>query len=277
LFGYSSSIFLVGIANQLAAMSQAIIVGKVLGIGAVAAFVVSSKSNSVILQIMSKALDAYYPRWMQMYVGGKQEQVCQQWRSVMYWLLPISLIGALGILILNRSFALLYGGAGNHVGRWFDLALACSLPVQLFVQSMYFVFPLSSRVRDWSAISLSDAMLQILLGALLTRWLGPSGLILGGILGTCCVSVPFMILRAPVRLGVSRRAMLGGFANYYLAGGILLAACFALLQNAHEASEQQWWPSWLEWILGTTMLVAAGAMLWRRFKGTPAALPTEIM
>ena len=258
LFGYSGSLFLVGLAGQLAVMSQAIVIGKIVGLGAVAAFVVSSKSAAVLIQIFRRGLDAYYPRWMQVYTDGRREEVCRQWRTCMNWLLPLAIAGAIGILVLNRSFSLLYGGAGNHEGRTFDLLLACGLLVQFFVQSMYFVFPLSSRVRAWAIAGLADAVVQIAAGIVFTRWFGACGLLIGAILGSALVSVPFMILRAPAELGVSRRVMLAGFGKWFATGAVCLGACYGVLLFQTGAVNESWKPSPVE--LGLMFALAAASV-----------------
>lgn len=257
LFGYSSSLFIVGLAGQLTLMSQSIVIGKILGLGAVAAFVVSSKSAAILIQIYRRGLDAYYPRWMQIYTDGDPGEVCRQWRNSMNWLLPLSVAGAIGVLVLNRSFSLLYGGAGNHEGRTFDLLLACGLLVQVFVQSMYFVFPLSSRVRAWAIAGLADAAVQIAAGIVFTRWFGACGLLIGGILGSALVSVPFMILRAPAELGVSRRLMLAGFGKWFATGAVCLGACYGVLMFQTGAVNESWKPSPVE--LGLMLALAAAS------------------
>ena len=269
LFGYSSSLFLVGLAGQLTLMSQAIVIGKIVGLGAVAAFVVSSKSAAVLMQIFRRGLDAYYPRWMQIYTDGNREEVCHQWRNSMKWLLPLAIAGSVGILVLNRSFSLLYGGAGNHEGRTFDLLLACGLLLQAFIQSMYFVFPLSSRVRAWAVAGLGDAAVQITAGIVLTRWYGSCGLLVGAILGSALVSLPFMILRAPAELGVARRVMLAGFGKWFVSGGICLGVCFGILSLSEGTSGEGWLPTPVELALILSLAGAAAVyvILRRRWIG----------
>ncbi len=259
LFRFSSGMFLLAMAAQITFMSQSIIIGKVLGLGAVAAFVVSSKSFTVVLQLARRAFDAFSPRWMQLFVGNDRETVCRQWQGVMSWLLPATLAGALGILIFNRSFSVLYGGASNHVSRLFDLLLATGLLVQVVIFSTAFTFHLSARIRGWCLAGIGDALLQVSLGVILTRWYGSCGLLAGALLGPALVSLPFLFLRAPAELGMSRSAMFGGVAKQLVVSLLVLGSCYALLVLVPQSSGG-WWPSSLEILLGGGVCLAC--LLW---------------
>ena len=249
LFRYSSGLFLLALAAQIAFMTQSIIIGKVVGLGAVAAFVVSSKSFTVVLQIVKRAFDSFSPRWMQLYVSGDKQEIWNQWRGLMSWLLPAGMLGALGILIFNRSFSMLYGGPDNHVSRLFDLLLAAGLVAQIFVSFTSFVFPISARIKGWCLAGLGDAVLQVLLGILFTRWFGSAGLLLGALLGPVLISVPYLLLEAPGELGIPRRVMAGAVARTYGLTFLALLACFFVLDTP-AATPAGWWPSGIEILLG---------------------------
>jgi O-antigen/teichoic acid export membrane protein len=275
LFGFSSGVFLVMIAAQIAGMSQSIIIGKVLGIGAVAAFVVSCKSSTVVFQLTRRAFDAFNPRWLQLYVDGKSEIVCQQWRQLMHWWIPIGVFGALGILILNRSFSMLYGGCENHEGRLFDLMRALWILLQTFLLSMNFIFPLSSKIRGWATIGLLDALLQIALGIVFTRWMGGSGLLLGSTLASLVMLAPFLLWRAPAELGVSRDLMLRGIGRQYGRGLLLIAGCFGLLCTPW-AQSYGWWPSPMELFLAGSLGVGVIVTMMRRKRFLPSPQKIEV-
>ena len=274
LFRYSSGMFLLAVAAQITFMSQSIIIGKVLGLGAVAAFVVSSKSFTVVLQLARRAFDAYSPRWMQLFVGNDRETVCRQWQGVMSWLIPAALAGALGILIFNRSFSLLYGGPSNHVSRLFDLLIAAGLLVQVVIFSTAFTFHLSARIRGWCLAGIGDALLQVTLGVILTHWFGSCGLLAGALLGPALVSLPYLILRAPAELGMSRRDMFGGLAKQLAVSFLVLGACYGLLANAPH-STGGWWPSPLEMLLGGGLGLITLVWLLRLLKAHHLKSPVE--
>lgn len=263
LFGYSSAVFVVGLAAQLTYMSQAVIIGKVLGLGAVAAFVVSCKSSSIAMQLSKRAFDAYSPRWLQYYVDGNESLVCQQWRKVMNWFVPTAVLGSLGILIFNRSFSVLYGGVDNYEGRFFDLMRAAWLILQTFLVTMNFVYPLSSRVRAWSLVGLADAVVQLGLSIVFARWMGSSGLMLGSMIGSAAVSIPFLMSRTPRELGVTPKQLLGGIAWKYLAGLAVIGGVYAIL-IAKGPVTGGWWPSPTEFILGASAVLAFLLLVVRR-------------
>jgi O-antigen/teichoic acid export membrane protein len=274
LFGFSSGIFLVMMASQIAGMSQSIIIGKMLGVGAVAAFVVSCKSSTIVFQLTRRAFDAFNPRWLQMYVDGKSESVCQQWRKLMHWWVPVGILGALGILILNRSFSMLYGGAENHEGRLFDLMRAAWVLLQTFLLSMNFIFPLASRIRSWAVVGLLDALLQIGLGILFTRSMGGSGLLLGSMLASLVVLVPFLLWRGPAELGVNRHTMLRGIGLQYGGGLLLLGASFGLLCTPWARSDG-WWPNPIEFLLAGSICIGIIAIVVRRRRILPSSRELE--
>lgn len=262
LFRFSSGIFLLAIAAQITFMTQSIIIAKVVGVGAVAAFVVSTKSFSVIQQLVRRAYESFSPRWMHLYVGGEKEKVLNEWRSVMSWLLPAGLIGAVGILVFNRSFSMLYGGDGNHVSRDFDLLLAAGLVVQMFVNFTGFVFPLSARIWGWCIAGVVDAVLQLVLGVIFTKWFGSCGVLIGALLGPLLVTVPFLIVRAPAELGISKSAMFAGVSKIYGVALLALIACFLLLDRG---TFEGWWPTGTEYALGGVLAVGSFILI-NRFR-----------
>jgi O-antigen/teichoic acid export membrane protein len=262
LFRFSSGLFLLAMATQLTVMTQSIIVAKVVGVGAVAAFVVSTKSFTVVQQLVKRAYESFSPRWTHLYVSGEKEAVLHEWRTVMSWLLPAGLIGAIGILVFNRSFSMLYGGASNHVSRDFDFLLAAGLVVQMFVNFTGFVFPLSARIKGWCIAGLVDAVLQLGLGVIFTKWLGSCGVLIGALLGPVLVTVPFLVFRAPAELGISKRAMFTGVLKMYGAAFLALLACYLLLGKRHP---HEWWPTGMEYLLGVALMVLS--LIWiNRFR-----------
>ena len=62
LFRFSSAVFIIGIAVQVTFMSQTLIITKVLGLGAVASFAVSSRVPMLLLQLLWRPFDAFNPR-----------------------------------------------------------------------------------------------------------------------------------------------------------------------------------------------------------------------
>jgi hypothetical protein len=237
----------------------------------VAAFVVSCKSSTIVFQLTRRAFDAFNPRWLQMYMDGEREAVCYQWRKLMRWWVPVGILGALGILILNRSFSMLYGGAENHEGRLFDLMRAAWVLLQTFLLSMNFIFPLASRIRSWAVVGLIDALLQVGLGILFARSMGGSGLLLGSMLASLLVLMPFLLWRGPAELGISRHIMLRGIGLHYGGGLLLLGACFGLLCTPW-AQSSGWWPSPVEFLLTGSLCVGTIIGYRKRFLQSPSRI-----
>lgn len=265
LLRYSSGIFLLALAAQITFMSQAIIVNKMLGLEAVTVFAVSFTSFTVIAQLMRRAFDAYSPRWMQLFVEGNKQSVWTQWNHVMAWLLPATGIGAMGILVFNRSFSMWYGGPVNHVGRFFDLLLAVCLVMYVFMFASAFVFHLSARIKGWCIAGLADAVLQMATGILLTRWFGISGVLLGALIGPAMISIPFLILRAPREFGISRREMMTVLGRHCGAVLLIIALCYSLL-SLPSAQSSGWWPTTTEFFLGGCLALVGGAWCYK-FRG----------
>ncbi len=260
LFKYSSGIFLVAISSQISFMSQSLVIGKFLGVGAIAAFAVSSKSGSILMQIMNKAIESFSPRWLQMYIDENSNGIMTEWRKLMHLIFPICLLGAIGIMIFNRSFSLLYGGEGNHVGRIFDLFLALAFIAQVYPRSLGFIFPMSRRIKVWCRFSILDSIIQISISIILTMWLGEVGVLLGVIAGSTIVLLPFSILRGPNYLGVPRSEMLKGFLTS-LCLSILAIICTFILIQRDITIPIGWWPTNTEFIMGLISFAIIGIFL----------------
>ncbi|WP_035610993.1 hypothetical protein [Haloferula sp. BvORR071] len=265
LFRYSSGVFLLALAGQIAFTSQSLILSKVIGLEAVTVFVVSYKSFTVIKEILKRAFDSFSPRWMQLYVSGDKQAVWNEWKNLMAWLLPTAMIGALGILIFNRSFSMLYGGPANHESRVFDLFTAVGLVAQVFTYFTEFVFPMSGRVKGRSIAGIIDAVLQMTSGIMLTHWYGATGLMLGALIGPVCVSIPYLLLKAPAQLGISRRTMVGAVARTYGLTLLCMAGSFFAL-NTPAATPDTWGLSGIECLLGVG-LACLGLFWFWKFRG----------
>lgn len=266
LFTYSSGIFLVAIAAQLSYMSQSLIIGKILGVGAVAAFAVSCKSSALAMQMITKASESFNPKWLQMYIDGNSVGVMNEWRRLMKWLIPIGAAGALTILIFNRPFSILYGGPMNHISREFDALIAISFLTQIYSKSLNFIFPMAAKIKGWCKAQIVEALVQIGTGIALTIWIGEIGLIIGIIIGNLLISLPFSLNYGPRHLKVSKNLMIKGLLRSMLTSiGMVLILYFIL--KSHNNTPKYWWPSMAEFIYGSSVFLVASVIIYKLFQG----------
>src|ERR1019366_8199785 len=104
LFDFGRDIFLYSLGSQLINASQTILLARLLGLEAAAAWTVGTRSYLVLTQVIYRIFDFSAPVLAEMMVRGEKERLCHRFRQIL--ILSVNLAVAAGAMfaLCNSAF-----------------------------------------------------------------------------------------------------------------------------------------------------------------------------
>ena len=230
LFGFSSAIFIIGIAGQIVFMSQSLIITRFCGLAAVAAFTVCSRLPMMVMQLIWRPFDAFAPRWQIFWCQEQTEQLRKEVREGLRLTIGLSLLVVTCCLAGNRWFVHLVGGADLYAGRWFDLLLGLFVLTQVWNHCLACLFFLGKEMRLFALLVGVDAALTLAVGVLAARWFGMMGYMASmGLWFVVSVIGWYLTWRGPGILKMRRSELYGPSLRFWAPAAILLGGGAAVL------------------------------------------------
>jgi O-antigen/teichoic acid export membrane protein len=175
LFGFSSAIFVMGIAIQVMFMSQSLIITKILGLGAVASFAVCSKVPMLLMQLINRPFDAFNPRWQIYWAQGQTEPLVREYRRMLRFTLGLAALAMICCLATNRWFVLIFGKESLYAGKPFDFFFTLFVMGQVWLHCVSYNFVLAKRMKTFAAVVVADTVLSLGFSIAGTAWFGLTG------------------------------------------------------------------------------------------------------
>jgi O-antigen/teichoic acid export membrane protein len=204
LFGFSSAVFVIGIAVQVAFMSQSLVITKILGLGAVASFTVCSRVPMLLMQLVWRPFDAFIPRWQIYWAKGQTEPLMKEFRHMVRFTIGLAALGVVCCFAMNRWFVFIFGKHDLYAGKLFDLFFALFVVAQVWNHCLSYTFVLAKRMKGFATIIAVDTVIGIGVTIAGTKIFGLIGYIafaaLYGIMG---IAFWYITLKAPRNLGLS--------------------------------------------------------------------------
>jgi O-antigen/teichoic acid export membrane protein len=225
LFGFSSAVFVIGVAVQIVFMSQSLVVTKILGLGAVASFTVCSRVPMLLMQLIWRPFDAFSPRWQIYWAKGQTETLTKEYRRMVRLTIGLSVLAMVCCFAMNRWFVFIFGKQDLYAGKPFDFFFALFVMVQVWNHCLGFNFVLAKRLKGLAAIVSVDTVVYLGVAIAGTKWFGLTGYIaftaLYGLLG---IAFWYITLKAPPILGLSAGKLFKDSSMSLLVFSALLAA-----------------------------------------------------
>ncbi len=175
LFSYSSSVFLIAIAIQLVFASQTLIITKVLGLAAGAMYTVTSRLPMLAMQMIWKPFDAFGPRWQTAHCSDQPKQVASEFRSVFRLTLILTVIGMVGVILVNPFFVAFWAKPEYFAGNSLNLLLAVFILAQTFTHCFSFAFNLHKKMRALTLLNFGGIFLTVILMIVGVHFIGFAG------------------------------------------------------------------------------------------------------
>ncbi|MDA7684067.1 oligosaccharide flippase family protein [Akkermansiaceae bacterium] len=127
LFGYSSSFSLIGFMEIFMLGVPSLVIGRITNLAAIPAYNFTSRGPFLTGGLIRRMMQAYYPKMLQLHVGGKHQEFRDQVRKTSRLVMGLGIIAAGVALAGNKSFVSLIAGPKFFVGSftmlWFSLGI----------------------------------------------------------------------------------------------------------------------------------------------------------
>jgi O-antigen/teichoic acid export membrane protein len=229
LFAFSSAVFVVGVAVQVAFMSQALIITKVAGLTAVAAFTVCSRVPMLLMQLVWRPIDAFMPRWQIYWCRDDHGPFRAEFQRGVRLTMGLALAAVIGSVAVNRWAVCLLAKPHLYLGKGFDCLFALYVLGQVWVHCVSSAFVLAKQMNRFAGVVILDTLLALGLCVAATACFGVIGYL--GAATACAVlglGFWYITFAGPPAAGCAGPEFRAATTSGWRTGLLLLAAEAAL-------------------------------------------------
>jgi O-antigen/teichoic acid export membrane protein len=170
--------------------SDLLLVGSVVGAGAVVQYSCTGKLAAVLSNHPQLIMQAATPALSEMRAADRRDQLLDASVALMLAMLTVSGLVACVILALNGSFVAWWVGGEQYGGHTLTALFALHLIVRHFNVTLIYGLFCFGQERRISLTNLSDGAISIAAGILLIGVIGQAGAVIGSMLAVAGVSIP---------------------------------------------------------------------------------------
>lgn len=261
LFGFSSTMFVIGLASQVYFASQGLVATKMLGLEAAAVLAVTGRAVSIAMQSIWKPLDAFSPRWQVAYCSGDVSRVTREFRLMVRFTLLVAAAAAITVGLVNQPFVLWWTKPEYFGGLAFSILLCGFMVIQAINRCFTTPFVLTLRVHTYSMVNLTSVAIAIGSMIVLTHYLGIIGIPLGLIVADLIFPLWFYLKRGGACLFVNGPKLVLEDLSFILPSTALAIGVSYYLEHARISSS-------LVWLVISCLcaVLLAGPLLWKAGK-----------
>ncbi len=104
IFQYSRDLFLMGVGWQILSGSPILVISKILGLDAAAAWTVCYKPFAILLQFLSRPMDHSTPAFSEMFVRGETEVLRNRFRNIFQLTAALAAAGCMAFVAITPDF-----------------------------------------------------------------------------------------------------------------------------------------------------------------------------
>ena len=261
LFTFSFSVFAVSIAVQVVFSSQALIITKMLGLGAGAIYNVTSRLPLLAMQMLWRPFDAFCPRWQSAHCDGLDQKITAEFRIMARISFLCSMVAAVGLILVNPIFVTGWAKGEYFGGSALNGLFGLFVIMQTLGHCYSFGFVLHKKMRIYTQVVCISTVMAICLMILGVKWLGLAGIPAGLLATDLLLGVWFYVIKGGALIGVKAgRTTLSDLA---LGAGPVGAA----LMLAFAWKDRLPTNLWFQFILSSAVaLILVSPILWRIWK-----------
>ena len=193
LASYGGFLQLGRIANTVILSTDAILIAAILGAGEVPAYAFTSKLAVLVsASLISKLPSALFPALSQMYANGEMEKIQSIFVRLAGYSIRVSIVFGCFLVIGNKEFVSLWVGSDFFAGNALNLIFI----FWIFMDSLYrgtgIVIKASGTLKEWSFVSIVEALLNLGISIFLGIKIGLVGIALGTAISRTVSGVWFM-------------------------------------------------------------------------------------
>ncbi len=258
MFGFSSSIFVLGLAAQVYFASQGLIATKLLGLEAGAILAVTGRSASLAMAMIWRPFDAFAPRWQVAYCASDFTRVTREFRLMTRFTILVAVAAGVAVALMNQPFVLWWTKPSYFGGLPLTILLAVFLVIQAINRCFTYPFVLTVRMRGYTIINLLAVGCAILLMFCLTKWLGLVGIPIGLVITDLTYPLWFYLIKGGAQIGVAGLPVIWEDLAFLAPAGIVAVALSICLDRAAIHTNFLW----LTIATGCSAVICA-PLLWR--------------
>lgn len=271
MFVYGRDIFLLFIGTQLVSASQAVLVSRVLGLDAAAAWSVCTRVFMVMTQLVYRVFDFSCAALAEMIVRKEMERLLHRFKSIVVLSASLGMIGAVIIAACNSAFVAVWTGGRIQWPVVNDSLLAVWLVVCMITHAHVGLVGQTKDFRLLSYVFLLEGVFFVS-GSL---WaLGSSGLpgmLAVSVAGTMLFSMPYALWRTGRLFQVPFLTVAVRWIWPSLRLGAMMGPVAVIVWLATHSL-----PSAAQFVVNGAVLGLSGAVLFFRF-GLEESLTVELL
>jgi O-antigen/teichoic acid export membrane protein len=190
IFSYGKDAFLLQVGNQLINASQIIMISRIIGLDAAAAFAISTKVYTMGMLLIGNPISSSSPGLTELYVRNDIEKFKKRYWDLISVTIATSTIVAVGIAVSNRSFVKLWTH-GSIEWSWICDGLLGFLIISKNLSTC--LVNLFGITKNWNPVKytyLIEGFIFIALSILLTKPYGTVGLLIASLIAHLAVTTP---------------------------------------------------------------------------------------
>ena len=209
LFGFSSSIFVLGLAAQVYFASQGLVATKLLGLEAAAILAVTSRASGIAMQSIWKPFDAFSPRWQVSYCAGDTSRVTHEFELMSRFTILVAAAASSAVVIVNQPFVFWWTKPGYFGGLSLSILLGVFMLIQGINRCFVAPFTLTVRMRAYTWVSIISVGMAILLMIAFTKCFGLVGIPIGLIISDLLFPTWFYLKKGGQGININGFKVLG--------------------------------------------------------------------
>jgi len=181
LFSYAADIVLLAVGNMLIMASQVVVVTYTLGASAAAVWSFTTKTFSMAQQLVSRIYNYSSSAFSEMVVRGELERLRTRFRDMVALSASAGAWVTMGVALCNYSFLKIWTSDRMTWGVENDFLMGLYVFTFTTTRCHVGLVSVTKKLRAMKFIYLAEGIAFVGLAALLGRWLGFAGIIIGGI------------------------------------------------------------------------------------------------
>jgi O-antigen/teichoic acid export membrane protein len=207
LFDFGRDIFIYSLGSQLINASQTILLTRLLGLEAAAAWNVGTRAYMVLTQIIYRIVDFSAPALAEMMVRGEKERLRQRFQQIAILSVNLALATGAVFALCNSAFITVWL---KHQIAWppvNDVLLAVWLVICVTMRTHIYLAGLTKKLLLMRYIFFIEGLAFVGLTIALYKFGGITAMLSASILCTLCLSLPYGLYRTHEYFGLNWREL----------------------------------------------------------------------
>lgn len=229
ILSFGSHALLINVAVRMVFYSDTMIVGGLCGASAASVYYTTQAAAALGWAFVWRVTDSAGPGINQMWAAGNMAALRSAYLRLHSYALGLGMLLFTGLVFLNQEFVSLWVGTKQYGGAVMNVAIA-AFALTTIVSHLDSMFRLASgEVRQLSRLAVVEGVAHVTLAALLTIWIGPTGVAVAGLVPHLGITA-YLNRDSRHAVGVPLRTFVRGAVAPALVASACSTACLVAAQ-----------------------------------------------